>query len=342
MAYHMHCCHHQAGAHCPPRTGCTLQESAGPRDQPPPPSRVVVITGASSGVGHATAVAFAQTRASVVLAARSAEVLASVADACRTAGGAALAVPTDVSDADDVEQLARAALAQFGRIDVWINNAGVAALGRFEEVPLRDHAQVIQTDLLGTIYGSSVALRQFRAQGGGTVINIASALGEIPAPYYASYVAAKHGIVGLGAAIRQELAENDEPGTHVCTVLPMAMETPFFEHAANYTGHEATPIPPVYDPQGHGGGHPAPGRGAGGRGGRRRRREGGCRVPRRRGGRHREVHGRGSAAGAAGGPAARATHHRQPVHALGGNPGVIGWPVSARYGGVRPAGGANT
>jgi short-subunit dehydrogenase len=215
----------------------------------PSPTRVVVITGASSGVGHAAAVAFAQTRAAVVLAARSAEVLASVADACRTAGGTALAVPTDVSDPDQVAQLARAALAQFGRIDVWVNNAGVAALGRFEEIPLRDHAQVIQTDLLGTIYGSALALRQFRAQGGGTLINIASALGEIPAPYYASYVAAKHGIVGLGAALRQELAENHETDIHVCTVLPMAMETPFFAHAANYTGHEATPIPPVYDPQ---------------------------------------------------------------------------------------------
>jgi short-subunit dehydrogenase len=215
----------------------------------PASSRVVVITGASSGVGHATAVAFAQTRASVVLAARSAEVLESVANACRTAGGSAIAVPTDVSDPDQVEQLAGAALAEFGRIDVWVNNAGVAALGRFEEIPLRDHAQVIETDLLGTIYGSVVALRQFRAQGGGTLINIASALGEIPAPYYASYVAAKHGIVGLGAALRQELAENNESDIHVCTVLPMAMETPFFEHAANYTGHEATPIPPVYDPQ---------------------------------------------------------------------------------------------
>ena len=214
-----------------------------------PPSRVVVITGASSGVGHATAIAFAETRAAVVIAARSVDVLESVADACRIAGGAALAVPTDVSDPDQVERLASMAVAEFGRIDVWINNAGVAALGRFEEIPLRDHAQVIETDLLGTIFGTALALRQFRSQGSGTVINVASALGEIPAPYYASYVAAKHGIVGLGAAIRQELDENNESNIHVCTVLPMAMETPFFEHAANYTGHEAVPIPPVYDPQ---------------------------------------------------------------------------------------------
>ena len=160
-----------------------------------------------------------------------------------------MAVPTDVSDADQVERLASMAVAEFGRIDIWINNAGVAALGRFEEIPLRDHAQVIETDLLGTIFGTALALRQFRSQGSGTVINVASALGEIPAPYYASYVAAKHGIVGLGAAVRQELDENNESNIHVCTVLPMAMETPFFEHAANYTGHEAVPIPPVYDPQ---------------------------------------------------------------------------------------------
>jgi short-subunit dehydrogenase len=106
---------------------------------------------------------------------------------------------------------------------------------------------VIETDLLGTLYGSYFALRHFVARSSGTLINVASMLGKVPAPYYASYVAAKHGVVGLGAALRQEVAERELADVHVCTVLPTSMDTPFFDHAANYTGHEATPIPPLYD-----------------------------------------------------------------------------------------------
>lgn len=114
---------------------------------------------------------------------------------------------------------------------------------------MEDHEQVIATNLVGTVYGSYVALQEFRRQQHGTLINVASALGKIPAPYYASYVAAKFGVVGLSAALRQELRENQLDDIHVCTLLPMAMDTPFFEHAANYTGREAVPIPPTYDPR---------------------------------------------------------------------------------------------
>jgi short-subunit dehydrogenase len=211
--------------------------------------KVIVITGASSGFGKGAALKFALAGASVVLAARRDRLLEDLAHECETTGGRALSVPTDVSNQADVEQLAQAAITKFGRIDVWVNNAGVAALGRFEEVPLTDHAQIIETNLLGTLYGSHCALQQFRQQQSGTLINIASVLGKVPAPYYSSYVAAKHGVVGLSAALRQELEENDIQGIHVCTVMPTSMDTPFFEHAANYTGHEAAPIPPVYDPQ---------------------------------------------------------------------------------------------
>lgn len=165
-----------------------------------------------------------------------------------TAQAQAIAVPTDVSEPGEVEPLADASVARFGRIDVWLNNAGSAAIGRFEEVPLADHIQVINTDLIGVIAGSHVAMRQFRRQGAGTLISVSSVLGKMPAPYWASYAAAKFGIVGLNGALRQELEENGVEDIHVCTVLPMTMDTPFFEHAANYTGHEATPIPPVFDP----------------------------------------------------------------------------------------------
>ena len=210
---------------------------------------VVVITGASSGFGKGAARQFAEQGASLVLAARREDLLVDLARECEALGSPALAVVTDVSKQRDVEQLAQAAVTRFSRIDVWVNDAGVGTIGRFEEVPLADHVQVIETDLLGTLYGSYFAMRQFRSQRFGTLINVASALGKIPAPYQASYVAAKHGIVGLDGALRQELRQSELDDVHVCTVLPMAMDTPFFEHASNYTGHEATPIPPLYNAQ---------------------------------------------------------------------------------------------
>ncbi len=211
--------------------------------------KVVVITGASSGIGRGTALAFAAAGASVVVSARRGDVLDTLAAECVGAGGQARAVTADVSVRADVEALAAAAVAAFGRIDLWVNNAGSGALGKFEDVPLADHVHVIETDLLGTLYGSYFALKQFKTQNAGTLINIASVIGKVPAPYFASYAAAKHGVVGLSGAIRQELTEADAEQIHVCTVLPASMDTPFFVHTANYTGHEAVPIPPVYDPQ---------------------------------------------------------------------------------------------
>jgi short-subunit dehydrogenase len=209
--------------------------------------KVVVVTGASSGFGKGVALELARARASVVLAARRDALLDALAQECQDLGGRALAVPTDVSIHTDMEHLAAATLAEFGAIDVWINNAGVGALGRFDLVPLADHVQVIETDLLGTMYGSYFAVRHFAARRSGTLINVASMLGRVPTPYYASYAAAKHGVVGLTAALRLEIAEQELENVHVCTVLPTSMDTPFFDHAANYTGHEASPVPPLYD-----------------------------------------------------------------------------------------------
>ena len=210
--------------------------------------RVVVITGASSGFGRGTAVRFAQAGATLVLAARRDVLLDEVARECETAGGKASAVPTDVASEADMMRLAEAAVGEHGSIDVWVNNAGAGAVGRFEDVPLEDHIRVIETDLIGTLYGSYFAMRQFRRQGAGTLINVSSVIGKVPAPYFASYAAAKHGVVGLSAALRQELMEDKIDTIHVCTVLPTTFDTPFFEHAAQYTGHEASPIPPTYDP----------------------------------------------------------------------------------------------
>ena len=210
-------------------------------------NRVVVLTGASSGIGRATALKYARAGANLVLAARRKRVLKELAEECSRLGSQAIVVETDVSNKRDVERLAEKAIGQFGRIDIWINNAGVATFGRFDEAPIDEHRQVIETNLMGSIYGSYEALQQFRKQGDGILINVSSYDGRGSAPYHASYVASKHGVRGLGMSIRQELWANNEKNIHVSTVMPVSIDTPFFQHAANHMGKPVLPIPPVYD-----------------------------------------------------------------------------------------------
>lgn len=212
--------------------------------------KVVVITGASSGFGKGVALRLAEQGCALVLAARREELLTALASECEKKGAvSALAVPTDVSDEAEVAALARFAIDELGRIDVWINNAGVGAIGPFERIPLADHVQVIATNLLGTLYGAHHAFRRFREQGQGILIDVASELGKHTVPYYASYAAAKHGVVGLDEALRQEIEQEKLDGIHVCTVLPAAHDTPFFDHAANYTGHAVQAPRPLHDPE---------------------------------------------------------------------------------------------
>ncbi len=180
-----------------------------------------------------------------MLAARRADMLEELAKKC----GDAIACPTDVSKREEVERLAQTAIDRFGRIDVWVNDAGVGALGPFERIPIEIHEQVLGTNLCGTLYGSYCAYKQFLAQGGGVLINIASELGYGSVPYYSSYTASKHAVVGLSDSLRQEIKQNGIKGVHVCTIMPTAHDTPFFDHAVNYTGHEVTAPKPLHDPQ---------------------------------------------------------------------------------------------
>jgi short-subunit dehydrogenase len=212
-------------------------------------NRVVVITGASSGFGRGVAEKFAHEGADLVLAARRGAVLEDLANQCRQRGTRALAVPTDVGQREEVEALAEAAARAFGGIDIWINNAGVATYGGFSDSPMEEHEQVIRTNLLGTMYGSDAALRQFRKQGHGTLINVSSFAGIAAFPFGASYTASKHAIRGLDVALRQELEVSGHENIHLCTISPTSMDTPFFEHAANHTGRPVRPMPPVYDPK---------------------------------------------------------------------------------------------
>jgi short-subunit dehydrogenase len=206
----------------------------------------VVITGASSGIGRATALTFAGEGASVVLAARREEPLKEAAAECQNLGGQALDVPTDVTDEGAVKELARRAIENFGRIDVWVNNAAVTLFGRFEETPPDVYRRVIETNLFGYIHGARAALPYFREQGSGVLINNASMVAKVPQPYTSPYVISKHGIRALGESLRQELSLDGAKDIHVCTVMPATIDTPFFQHAANYTGRAAKAMPPVY------------------------------------------------------------------------------------------------
>ena len=208
---------------------------------------VVVITGASSGIGRAAVLAFAREGASIVVAARREQLVLEVAAECEGLGGRALAVPTDVTDEGAVEELARRAVEHFGRIDVWVNNAAVGLFSRFEEAPMDAYRRVIETDLFGYIYGARAALARFREQGSGVLINNSSVVAKASQPYTSAYVISKFGVRALGESLREELILDGAKDIHVCTVMPASIDTPFFQHAANYTGRAAKALNPVYD-----------------------------------------------------------------------------------------------
>ena len=205
---------------------------------------VAVITGASSGIGRATAHAFAKRGAAVVLAARRAEMLDEVVQECERLGGVALAVPTDTTQEEQVEELGRRALERFGHIDLWFNNAGVGIFGRFEDLPTDAWKRVIDTNVFGYVHGAKVAMRQFRRQGHGVLVQNASIVGRTAKPDSTAYATSKFAVRGFSEALRMEVL--DQPGIHICTVLPSVIDTPFFEHAANFSHHKVRAAPPVY------------------------------------------------------------------------------------------------
>lgn len=208
---------------------------------------VVVITGASSGIGRATARQFAREGARLVLAARSAAALHVAADECRADGARAVSVvPLDVADAEATQRLADRALADHGSVEVWVNAAAVMSYGRIEETPVEVQRRIVEVNLLGVMWGTRAVLPLFRRQGHGVLINVSSLYGKVATPYVSGYAASKFGILGFTQVARQEL--HDVPGVAVCAVLPGSIDTPIFRHAADYLGRPVKPVPPVSSP----------------------------------------------------------------------------------------------
>jgi NAD(P)-dependent dehydrogenase (short-subunit alcohol dehydrogenase family) len=210
--------------------------------------QVVVLTGASSGIGRQTAITLARRGARVVVASRSEEGLKDVAREIASGGGRALVVPTDVADRTQVDHLAQTAVDHFGQVHTWINNAAVSLYSTVEETAPEEIEQVLRIDLLGAIYGMKAALRVMKRQNEGTIVNVSSVLGMLSVPLQAAYCAAKHGIIGFADSLRLELESEGSP-IRVVTVMPSSINTPFFDHArARLGGRHPQPIPPVYEP----------------------------------------------------------------------------------------------
>jgi NAD(P)-dependent dehydrogenase (short-subunit alcohol dehydrogenase family) len=219
-----------------------------PTPTDPASPQVALVTGASSGIGRATAIQLAGRGARLVLVARGRESLEEAATEALAAGAqAALVRPADVTDEDAVQAAVDDAVTEFGHLDVVVHAAQVMAYGRIEDVPREVYEQVVDVALHGTAVVARVVLPLFRKQGAGHLVVVNSLLGNIATPLLGSYVAAKWGQLGLIRVLQQET--RDEPGISVSAVQPGGVDTPIYVQAASWTGSTGRPPPPVYSPQ---------------------------------------------------------------------------------------------
>jgi short-subunit dehydrogenase len=208
--------------------------------------QVVVITGASSGIGLATAKMAAELGARVVLAARDPEGLASACVEIEGSGGRAITVIADVANLDDVHSIADRATEAFGGFDTWVNNAGVSIYGPIEEVPIEDARRLFDVNYWGVVHGSLTAVAHLKDHGG-ALINLGSVASDRAIPLQGHYSASKHAVKAFTDALRMEI-EKEEAPVSVTLIKPGAIDTPFPEHARNYMEAEPKHPPPVYDP----------------------------------------------------------------------------------------------
>lgn len=209
--------------------------------------KTVVITGGTSGVGRAAAEAFALEGCNIVVGARGQEGLDETVSLCHDLGVVALGVPTDVSKFEDVENLANLALQFNGRIDIWVNNAGVMASGKFEDIPVKSMDQLVKTNLLGYLHGAHVVIPIFKKQKDGVLINNVSIGGYMPDPYSTAYSSTKFGIRGMVEGLQGELS--DEPNIHIVGLYPGIQRSTGNLHSAKYSGLDFKIPPFSVDPR---------------------------------------------------------------------------------------------
>jgi NADP-dependent 3-hydroxy acid dehydrogenase YdfG len=210
--------------------------------------QVIVITGASSGIGLATALAAAEQGAKLVLAARAGQTLDEICQRIKADGGQAIYVVADVGKREQVEHVAEAAIQKFGRIDTWVNDAGVSIYGRLDQVSDEDNRRLFDTNFWGVVYGSLTALPYLKRQGG-ALINVGSEVSEAVVPLQGMYSASKHAVKGFTDALRVEIEELDEAPVSITLIQPTAVNTPYPQHARNYMDQEPKLPTPQIDPE---------------------------------------------------------------------------------------------
>jgi short-subunit dehydrogenase len=208
--------------------------------------QVMVITGATSGIGLTTARMAAKRGVGLVLAARNEEALRKLTDEINSSGGKAVYVQADVGIEGDVKKIAAEAINTYGNFDTWVNNAGVSIYGKLEDVPVEDFRRLFETNFWGIVYGSLTAVGNLKAEGG-AIINVGSTLSDRAIPLQGMYCASKHAVKGFTDALRMELEAEDAP-VSVTLIKPAAIDTPYKEHAKNYMDSKPENPPPVYAP----------------------------------------------------------------------------------------------
>jgi len=210
--------------------------------------KVVVITGASAGLGRAIAHAFAERSAKVALLARNPEALDAAAEECRMRGGEGLGIPTDVSDAQAVEAAAERVERELGPIDVWVNNAMVSVFSPVAEMEAADYKRVTEVLYLGFVHGTMAGLRRMRQRNSGTIIQVGSALAYRSIPLQSAYCACKHAITGFTDSLRCELL-HDKSNIQLTQVHMPAMNTWQFYWVKSRLPNSAQPVPPIFEPE---------------------------------------------------------------------------------------------
>jgi len=209
--------------------------------------QVIVITGASSGIGLATARRAAKRGARLVLASRNDAVLKEICEDIRAQGGEAIHVVADVGVKEQVQAIADAAVRHFGGFDTWVNNAGVVVFSHLDDLPIEEHKRLFDTNYWGVVYGSEAAVAHMRNRpGGGTIINVASINAEMPVPILGAYSASKAAVKAYSEVLRMEMIHENAP-IKVSVLKPSGIATPISDHGRSHMGHRGKVMPPLYD-----------------------------------------------------------------------------------------------